>query len=177
MRGALGDRSVRFATTGLGRRRTSANLSRLLESDRPDLLIFTGTAGQLDPRLRMGQVVLPRRWAFADGDGYAVNMETVVWPPGESPVVVEDLGLTVARPVVRARSRLKLYRDHGAAICDMESASALQAAAVRRVPCIAPKVVSDTADTGLGEYWRAFESNMHNLTAALSQLLRLVRLS
>ena len=54
----------RFLVTGLGAHRTRKSLENTFESESPSLLIFTGTSGQLDPSLGLGQVVFPQKLVF-----------------------------------------------------------------------------------------------------------------
>lgn len=162
-------RPCRFVATGLGARRTADYLARLFEQERPPFFIFTGTAGQLDPHKAMGQVLLPRSWAFEDGQRFAADLallegQTEGWS-------VCELGLTVVRPIFRARTRLHYFNRIGASICDMESAAALETAARFGVPCLAPKVVSDTAEAGLTAFYSEFESNLKKLARYLDRLL------
>ena len=84
---------------------------------------------------------------------------------------IEGCGLTVSTAVLRAKSRLALYRKFGARICDMESAIALQVASRYGIPCLAPKIVSDTAPSGIGAFWREFDSHMDQLAKYLDQLI------
>ncbi len=159
----------KIVSTGLGAARTAALLKRLLGSGKPAFLIFCGTAGQLDPAIDAGQVVLPKAWGFQDGRRFAVDSGLV---PTTEDLLVCDFGLTVSSPVVRKSARSCLYRDTGASICDMESAAALEVAAEWGVPAIAPKVVSDTAESRLLDYWRDFDQNMGRLAEVLAVLLK-----
>ncbi len=161
----------RFLVTGLGAHRTRKSLEVTLQSELPSLLIFTGTAGQLDPILRIGQVVFPQEWCLEDGSCFPADAElTSILRDGDG-WEIEGRGLTVATAVVRARSRRALYGKSGARICDMESAIALQVASRHGVPCLAPKIVSDTAQSGISAFWREFDSNMDQLAKYLDRLI------
>ncbi|HON00649.1 MAG TPA: PASTA domain-containing protein, partial [Acidobacteriota bacterium] len=50
-------REWRLTVTGLGADRTVRALDAELDRQRPELLIFTGMAGQLDPGLTLGEVI------------------------------------------------------------------------------------------------------------------------
>ena len=84
---------------------------------------------------------------------------------------IEGCGLTLSTAVLRTKSRLALYRKFGARICDMESVFALQVASRYGVPCLAPKIVSDTAQSGISAFWREFDSNMDQLAKYLDKLV------
>ena len=161
----------RFLVTGLGARRTRTNLEKSFQSNLPSLLIFTGTAGQLDPSLRIGQVIFPEEWCLKDGSCFPADPALTARLRGSGGWEIEGRGLTVSTAVLRASSRLVLYRKFGARICDMESAVALEVASRHKVPCLAPKVVSDTAQSGIGAFWKEFDSNMDQLAQYLNKLV------
>ncbi len=160
---------VSFLVTGLGQRTQSA-LGPYLARHQPDLLIFTGTAGQLDPLLKLGQVLFPERWCFENGNCYQTDQRLVKrlrragWD-------VRGQGLTVSTPVISPPSRLRLFHQFGTQLCDMESAHALQVASQYGVPCLAPKVISDTSDQGLLDYWVGLEDNLKNLADYLREMI------
>ena len=161
----------RFLVTGLGAHRTRKSLENTFQSEPPSLLIFTGTAGQLDPSLGLGKVVFPEEWRLKDGSCFPADAElTSLLREGDG-WEIEGCGLTVSTAVLRAKSRLALYQQFGARICDMESAFALQVASRYGVPCLAPKIVSDTAQSGISVFWRKFDSNMDQLAQYLDKLI------
>lgn len=163
-------RPCRFVATGLGARRTVGSLTRLFEKERPPFFIFTGTAGQLDPHRAMGEVLLPRSWTFEDGRQYAIDT-ALLEGSADADWSLCELGLTVAQPIFRARTRLHHFNQLGASICDMESAAVLETAARFGIPCLAPKVVSDTAESGLTAFYSEFEANLKKLARYLDRLL------
>ncbi len=163
-------RRWRIVTTGFGAARTAAFLESALPKSRPSLFLFTGTAGQLAPDLGMGEVALPASWMFEDGRRFQAHAETlkrldaVRFPACAS-------GLTVAKPVMRAATRERLHRESGALLCDMESAAALQIAERFEVPCLAPKVISDTAESGVAGFWLHFGANLEKLARYMDRVL------
>ncbi|GAB4241108.1 MAG: hypothetical protein Kow00109_16380 [Acidobacteriota bacterium] len=160
-----------LAVTGLGADRTARNLDRRLAEAKPRLLVFTGMAGQLDPSLELGEFCFPRTWMLESGLSYSAppvlvrRLEQQGWP-------VEGAGLTVRVPVVKGKDRVALFRRTGARLCDMESAAAMMVAAAHGVPCLAPKVISDTAESGMLAFYRRFEQNIEVLADHLDRLLR-----
>lgn len=164
------NRDIRLITTGLGTDRTARSLESLYEKERPPLLVFTGMAGQLDPALRVGDFVFPEAWALESGTRFEVEPELVEalraggWD-------VTGLGLTVRRPVVKEKQRLRLFRETGARICDMEGAAALMVSRSFGVRCLAAKVVSDTADSGMLSFFRNFDRNIASLAQHLGPLV------
>ena len=174
LRGRLG-LDCQFLATGLGAGRTRRSLERRFESHAPSLFIFTGTAGQLDPALEMGQVILPQEWCLEDGSCFPMDAGIVSVLRESGNLRASGRGLTVSTPVVRAKSRRALYQRHGAHICDMESAVAVDLAHQHRVPCLAPKIVSDTAGSGLSAFWKSFDRNMDVLARYVEELVRIVQ--
>lgn len=165
-----------FLGTGLGAERTKRSLEIAFQSQLPSLFIFTGTAGQLDPSLKIGEVILPEEWCLEDGSCFRTDPGVRAMLKKSGDWGISGRGLTVSTPVLRGKSRLKLYRKYGARICDMESAIALQVAGQYAVPCLAPKIVSDTVDSGLSAFWKSFDRNMDELARYLENLLKLVRM-
>ena len=163
-----------FLVTGLGARRTKLTLQRYFESHVPSLLIFTGTAGQLDPALTMGKVIFPEEWCLEDGVCFSIDagIASVLRESGK--LEISGRGLTVSTPVVRAKSRRALYRKHGAHICDLESAVVLEVAQKHAVPCLAPKIVADTAGSGLSGFWESFDRNMDILAGYVENLVNCI---
>ena len=161
----------RFLVTGVGSRKTATSLENCFRSERPDFLVFTGTAGQLDPSLEIGEVILPEEWCFQDGLCFPADGELVAGLRQQG-WEVSGRGLTVSTPVLRAKSRLSLHQKSGALICDMESAGALEVARKYQIPSVAPKIVSDTASSGVRAFWTKFDSNIDRLADYLARLIR-----
>lgn len=161
---------VPVITTGLGTDRTLATLEKLYVSRRPGLLLFTGMAGQLDPSLQVGDFVFPAAWALESGVRFESDPDLVARLQALG-CPISGLGLTVRRPVVKQKQRMRLFQDTGARICDMESAAALMVSRSFGVPCLAPKVVSDTAASGMLSFFRNFESNLDRLAGHLGPVL------
>jgi len=160
---------VRFITTGMGGSTTARRLRTELENFPPSMLIFTGVAGALSPELALGQVLLPRVWALEDGRRF-VGSPQLLERLETSRALLTDLGLTVRRPVLRPQSRLRLHQETGAEICDMEAARALEIAQQFGVPALSIKVVSDTAESSLADFWRDLGQNLEQLSSRLDGL-------
>lgn len=157
-------------STGLGTDRTLRSLQRHFERSKPSLVIFTGMAGQLDPTLDLGDLVIPECWRFETGNEFEV-----------SPPLVEGLrskgwdiggrGVTVRVPIVRQAHRLRIFQETGARICDMESAAVLMICRSFELPCVCAKVISDTADSGMLAFYRHFQRNVQILGEKIDQLV------
>jgi nucleoside phosphorylase len=169
----LGD-SFPIVVTGLGVDRTLNKLQNTLTADPPEILLFTGMCGQLDPTLGLGDFVFPEAWKTEAGTTFRVDEKLVDNLRGEG-WLVEGLGLTVRKPVVKQRERLRLFKETGARICDMESSAALMIADSFGVPCIAPKIVSDTAESGMLSFYRRFDIHIEMLGKKVAQLGETIR--
>ena len=159
--------------TGLGAKRTRRSLESYFSRNSPRLFVFTGTAGQLDPKLKMGDVVLPEAWGLRDGRRYPAD-SGLIERLRDHGWEVSDLGLTVKTPVIRKQAREDLHRLEGASICDLECAIALEVAESHGIAGLAPKVISDTAESGFLAFWSEFDKNMLRLADYLKMLIQLL---
>jgi nucleoside phosphorylase len=178
LKSLLGERSERhnpigYLVTGVGAGRTEGRLPGLLAAAKPSVLIFTGTAGQLDPSLAVGDVGSPECWITEDGEVQTVSLGLADSLRG-SELAVCGKGLTVRRAVLSAERRRELWEKTGARICDMEAAAALKVAASRNIPCLAPKVVSDEGDFSPFAFWSNLDANLARLAAYLRKLLEAI---
>lgn len=163
-------RGIEVQVTGIGARRTQSDLQEFFHRQRPSLLIFTGTAGQLDPALELGEIVFPEAWRVEGGPVYSCH-PGLVERLRERGWKVSGLGLTVSSPVIRPHKRRELFERTGARICDMEAAVTLEVAARHQVPVLAPKIVADTASSGIFAFWSRLDANLKLLAAYLEELL------
>ncbi len=163
--------AIDLITTGLGGRRAVSSLQRELPARAPSLLIFTGIAGALSPDLSMGQVVFPEEWILESGESFTGDQDlksrlrSREWS-------ITGSGLTVRRPVLRSQTRRRLHLQTGALICDMEAAHALAVAREFEVPALVLKVVSDTCESNLPEFWRHLKANLELLRSRVQRLLQ-----
>jgi adenosylhomocysteine nucleosidase len=110
------------------------------------VIYSVGFAGALDPGLKVGSIVQPRRVVNA-GDGSSVNLNR-----GEG--VLVSFG-SVASPEQKA----SLRDSFGAQAVDMEAAAVARAAEVRRVEFAVVKVISDEVDFRFPSTERFVDSN------------------
>ena len=157
--------------TGLGIKRTVPSLLRLFQVEKPSLLLFTGSAGQLDPSLKMGDVVMPAAWCFQDGPCFDCDPASIARLRALGRPVVER-GLTLDQAVLKADRRKALHDGSGAAIYDTVTAAALRVCQTSGVPCLAPKIVASTVQSGLLTFWGNLERNIQPLADALLGLIR-----
>ncbi|MFB3902937.1 MAG: hypothetical protein ACE15E_05745 [Acidobacteriota bacterium] len=163
--------SLDFVTTGIGNRQAGKVLARRLPHLRPSVLVFTGTAGQLDPSCPMGTVVCPETWMIEERGSTRVS-EQLLGPLRARGWEIKGSGLTLSLPVLRSASRLELFQRTGAPICDMEAGVALQVAESLGIPALAAKVVSDTGDCTFIDFYRNLNRNLQALGVYLQRLVK-----
>jgi adenosylhomocysteine nucleosidase len=116
----------------------------------PAVIYSAGFAGALDPGLKVGGIVQPRRVVNA-GDGSSIDLVGVN-PRGEG--VLVSFG-AVAMPEQKARLR----NSFGALAVDMEAAAVARAAEARGVRFAVVKVISDEFDFKLPPTERFVDAN------------------
>jgi adenosylhomocysteine nucleosidase len=134
-------------------------LDRLLARQRPDLLIFAGICGALDPSLRAGDLILARAVMRSGSqalrpdprclEAARVALRSGLPTGGSGPTFISSGLLTVTDPVVRSEARRDLWNEYGAAGVDMETYGLASAAQDRGLPWLAIRAVSDKARTRL----------------------------
>lgn len=111
----------------------------------PEIVYSVGFAGALDPQLRIGDVIRPRRVINA-GDASSVSLN-------------EGDGMLVSFASVASSDQKKKLRDSfGAQAVDMEAASVLRAADAHAIAFGAIKAISDESDFDFPETERFVNS-------------------
>ncbi len=135
--GRIGDAAVTVVHTGMGLEAAASAAEALLVGVRPRWVISGGFAGALDPRLRLGDVVVAENFS--------------------SPALLARLDLAAhrgqlvsrARPAELVEEKATLHRETGAIAVDMETAAIAAACARAGVPLLAVRAISDPAQTPL----------------------------
>ncbi len=172
LQGCIGS-PVEVTATGIGVKRSVPFLLRIFREARPSLLIFTGSASQLDLTLQMSDIVMPREWCFENGRctpcdaGLLKRLRAGGWP-----TVARAISLD--RPVLKAAQRKSLFESTGGAVYDPVTAAVLRIAQTEGVPFLAPKIVNHTVGSGLTSFWNRLDRNIAPLGEYLRELLELV---
>jgi adenosylhomocysteine nucleosidase len=112
----------------------------------PRLVLSAGFAGGIDPELKVGEILSPRRIIDARD--------------GSSTEVATGYGVLVTTEVVAgAEQKVKLGKAYGAQAVDMEAASVARGAQARGVPFMAIKSISDERDVSLPPMERFVDGN------------------
>ena len=135
--GNIGEEEVLLGHTGVGPAAAAENVAALLAFHRPRLLISTGFAGGLDPRLATGDLLLAENF----------SAPTLLAP---SRVLLDGCGFIGAltsqpHPAESAAEKSALHRTTGALGVDMETAAVAAACARAGVPLLAVRAISDPA--------------------------------
>jgi nucleoside phosphorylase len=163
-----GDRTYHFLKTGVGPRRSTANLEEALKVIQPFQILVVGYAGALDPGLKLGSLVaVGRALAFSldrqhpDWEHIQLDGEFELANCAELARSAESAGLTAFTGSSLTSSyvlgdpehkRLLFERFH-ASVVDMETASLAFAAAAGGIALSCVRVVSDEAlDTFLAPF-------------------------
>ena len=137
--GNIGIEEVLVGHTGVGPAAAAESLAALLAGHRPRMLISTGFAGGLDPRLATGDLLI------------ATNFSTPALVAKSRALLAGDphafFGALTSQPQVAASVAEKsaLAAATGALGVDMETASIAAACARAGVPLLAVRAISDSA--------------------------------
>lgn len=165
--GSLGRHEVIVVRSGIGKVAASVTTTLLIHQYGVNMVINTGSAGGIDPKLSVGDVVIADKMAYFDVDvtgfGYAVGQlpglpiyfETSEYLKIEMKKIIEQTDLTVHKGIivtgdsfVDSPEKLSSIKQHfpDALACEMEGASVAQTAAQFNIPFLVIRAISDTAD-------------------------------
>ena len=122
-RGSVWGIAVTVIHTGIGPISADRAIRELLTNERPRKVISAGFAGGLDPGLRVGDTL------------------TADFPAAKI--------ISRPMPIETPAEKIAAYRETGARIVDMETATLADACRNVRVPLVSVRAVSDSADQSL----------------------------
>jgi len=171
---------------GMGTVNIAATTQHLIDADKPDAVIFSGIAGNLNTHLHINDVVLGGTLRYLDTDMRLVGQ----WKPGtaEHPVTefhsddrlieladqaLNDLGIHHIVGIIATgdyfvddpRKVEQVIRETGADAVEMEGAAVAHVAARNDVPALVIRALSDNADTDYEEF-KEFDISEYADTAA-----------
>lgn len=185
--GRLQGKEVVLLQSGIGKANAALTTALLIERFNPELVINTGSAGGLDPALRVGDVVVATELTYSDVDGTAFGYTYGQVPqmPASYPVepalldfatktlaatkiegqIVTGL-ITTADSFIYQAERAHFIRSQfpKAKVTDMEGTAVVQTAYQFGIPFLAVRSLSDLAGA---EAAGTFDSNL-DLAAANS---------
>lgn len=142
-RATLGGTEIVVTHTGIGSDAASEAVAALLRAHTPTLLVAAGFAGALDPRLRVGDLVVATNYSHPESLARAGQR----WA-GASHVFFGPL-TTAARPLETCEGKTQLARETGALAVDMETSAIAAACQTGGIPLLALRAISDSANTPL----------------------------
>lgn len=167
-RGLLGDEEAVVAISGFGKVAAASTVTTMLDRYDPEMIVFTGAAGGLHPKVGRGDVVVAETLVQHDFDASPIvprfvipslQIDRIPTDPGltdrAAAAAASASGATVHRGLVLSgdhfidsaadRARLlSLFPD--ALAVEMEGAAVAQVCAERKVPFVVVRAISDTAD-------------------------------
>ena len=147
-----GEQPVLVYVTGVGKEKTLAGISALLDRPvRPECILSLGFAGALRDGLGTGDLVLSRRLyatgedAFLESDVQLLNLaEEVLNGPGAPRYFIADT-MTVPRILLSAKEKEHLASSSTSWVANMEDYWIGKAAAQQEIPFLSVRAVLDTA--------------------------------
>ena len=180
------DVTVAATVGGMGLVNAAATTQLLIDEVRPDAVMFTGIAGNLNRNLHINDVVLGGTLRYLDTDMRLVGQ----WKPGtaEEPVgefhsddhlldiadqALSAAGITHIIGIIASGNYFvdtpqkvnEVIRLTGADAVEMEGAAVAQVAARNDVPALVVRALSDNADTDY-EVFKEFDISEYADTAA-----------
>jgi adenosylhomocysteine nucleosidase len=147
--GRYRDREVVVIESGPGPARAAKAAHALIDAYRPRLVIASGFAGGLDPRLRRYDLIAAD--SVVDAEGREITLD----PPALAPWLTEVPNLHRGRlmtfdRIVRLREeKRQLGERHQALAVDMESFAVAEICRDRAVPLLVVRAISDAANDEL----------------------------
>ena len=135
-----------IAISGVGIKRARNCTRTLLQKFRPESIVSAGFAGALNPRLKVGDLVIPD-WVMS------LKAENKVFLTNKLPYLAFNYtngGLLTENSFISNRGKkLDLFIETSADIVDMETWAVAEAVREKNIGLISVKVVSDTAGSSL----------------------------
>lgn len=165
--GTIGSQRVVLAQSGIGKVNSALATAFMIDRYQPKLVINTGSAGGLQPGMKIGDVLVAETVAYHDVDATAFGYVKGQVP--QMPAVydseketVEEIKQAAAEVGLNAQSGMIVSSDSfiagkeaftqiladfpEAGATEMEGASIAQTCHVLSVPCVVVRAISDSAD-------------------------------
>jgi len=151
-------KSIVLVRTGIGKIRAGGALAQVLEKYSVSMVISLGYAGGTHPDIKSGDLLVANRFLTGPKDGeppeeipvascLAVQAEKI--PPSKKYSAFTGCLLTMDRVVNRPEEKKALGEDYDAIAIDMETSVLAQMAAVRNLPFLSVRSITDTVDQEL----------------------------
>ena len=155
--GSIAGHDVVVVHSGVGKVKAAARAQFLIERFGVDRVIFAGTAGALNPELRVGDIVVSSRaleWDFELLGGRprwyeaAPDLVALAVEAGEKLGKTVRVGtvLTGDQPVLKLARKQQLRETFGGDCVEMEGGAVAHVCWMNGVPFVLVRVISDLAD-------------------------------
>jgi adenosylhomocysteine nucleosidase len=147
--GRCHDREVVLVETGPGAGRAAKAAHALIDAHRPRLVVVSGFAGGLDPRVKRHDLIAAD--SLVDADGREIAFDPAVIVPWLNDVEKLHRGrlLTMDRIVRLSSEKRQLGTQHQALAVDMESFAVAQVCRERGVAVLVVRAISDAVEDEL----------------------------
>jgi len=164
------------AASGIGQKKAAAAVKYLLDIFSPDAVIFTGTAGAINPDLDMFDLIIGDKIAQPDltktswyaSDPALVKLAIRAGEELELGIRIKTgTVLTVAQPIADAQVKKQLRDAFSGDCVEMEGTAVAQLCASNNIPFLIIRAISDFADENITRDFRQAEHRACQDTAAL----------
>jgi adenosylhomocysteine nucleosidase len=134
--GTVEHRSIEVIHTGVGENSCRQRIEKFLEDRQFDLLISAGFAGSLNRELQVNDLFVAKNFSTLNGKQAQSSLSNVS-------IYAADM-LTVPALIDSSEERERMARDSGASAIDMETEFIAAACAMRGIPLLPLRVITDT---------------------------------
>jgi nucleoside phosphorylase len=136
IQGKIDNRSIEVLHTGVGENLCRQRIGVLLENQQFDSLISAGFAGALNHELQINDLLVAKNFSTVDLKDVQSSLSNMS--------ITAAKMLTVPALIDSSEERERIARESGASAVDMETESIARACAVRGIPLLALRVITDT---------------------------------
>ena len=136
IQGKIDNRSIEVLHTGVGENLCRQRIGVLLENQQFDFLISAGFAGSLNNELEVNDLLIAKNFS-------TVDLKDVQSSLSNMSITAVNM-LTVPAVIDSSEERERIARESEAAAVDMETEFIARACAVRAIPLLALRVITDT---------------------------------
>jgi nucleoside phosphorylase len=136
IQGKIDNRSIEVLHTGVGEDLCRQRIGVLLENQQFDFLISAGFAGSLNNKLQVNDLLIAKNFS-------TVDLKDVQSSLSNMSIAAVNM-LTVPAVIDSSEERERIARESEAAAVDMETEFIARACAVRAIPLLALRVITDT---------------------------------
>ena len=136
VQGTIGDRTIEVLHTGVGEKICRERIRNFLQDQQFDLLISAGFAAALNHELQINDLLIAKNFS-------TVDLKDVQSSLSNMSITAVNM-LTVPAVIDSSEERERIARESEAAAVDMETEFIARACAVRAIPLLALRVITDT---------------------------------